>query len=49
MSYDGRALVTRPLASQVANSPLVLAHLARRPLSANARAFAGHCRSFFRD
>jgi DNA-binding transcriptional LysR family regulator len=47
MSYDGRALVTRPLTSHVKNSPLVIAHLARRALSANAQAFAGHCRSFF--
>ena len=49
MSYDGRALVTRPLASAVANSHLVLAHLARRPMNANAQSFAGHCRSFFHD
>ncbi len=47
MSYDGRALVARPLATAVANSRLVLAHRADRTLSANAQAFAGHCRAFF--
>ena len=47
MSYDGRALVARPLAAAVANSRLVLANRANRPMSANARAFAGHCRAFF--
>jgi len=47
MSYDGRPLVTRPLTAEVANSRLVLAHLARRRMDASARAFAGHCRSFF--
>lgn len=47
MSYDGRALVRRPLASAVPHSRLVLATLAGRPMSASAQAFAGHCRSFF--
>jgi flavin reductase (DIM6/NTAB) family NADH-FMN oxidoreductase RutF len=47
MSYDGRALVARALSTRVANSRLVLAHLAMRPMDASALAFAGHCRSFF--
>jgi flavin reductase (DIM6/NTAB) family NADH-FMN oxidoreductase RutF len=47
MSYDGRALVTRPLAYPVASSRLVLARLARRPMDAGAQAFAQHCRAFF--
>jgi flavin reductase (DIM6/NTAB) family NADH-FMN oxidoreductase RutF len=47
MSYDGRALVTRPLNAEVANSRLVLAHLGARTMDASALAFAGHCRSFF--
>ncbi len=47
MSYDGRALVARPLATAVVNSRLVLANRADRALSANAQAFAGHCRAFF--
>src|SRR6202035_4889906 len=47
MSYDGRALVTRPLSSAVQNSRLVLAAAAGRTMSASAQAFAGHCRSFF--
>jgi DNA-binding transcriptional LysR family regulator len=49
MSYDGRALVTRPLSSPVANSRLVIATLARRPLSPNALEFARHCRAFFHE
>jgi DNA-binding transcriptional LysR family regulator len=47
ISYDGRPLVTRPLATHVTNSRLVLAHLASRPMEGSALAFAGHCRSFF--
>jgi DNA-binding transcriptional LysR family regulator len=47
ISYDGRALVTRSLSGEVANSRLVLAHLAARPLHASALAFADHCRAFF--
>jgi flavin reductase (DIM6/NTAB) family NADH-FMN oxidoreductase RutF len=47
MSYDGRALVTRPLASPVAASHLVLATRTGVPLSPAAHAFADHCRSFF--
>jgi len=47
MTYDGRALVARPLADVVRNSRLVLAHLARRPLSAHAQVFANYCHAFF--
>ncbi|MGA2342152.1 MAG: LysR substrate-binding domain-containing protein [Steroidobacteraceae bacterium] len=47
MSYDGRALVTRPLASAAATSRLVLATRSGVPSSPAAQAFAGHCRSFF--
>ena len=49
MSYDGRALVARPLSAAVANSKLVLASLASRKLSAMALEFAAHCRTFFGD
>jgi flavin reductase (DIM6/NTAB) family NADH-FMN oxidoreductase RutF/DNA-binding transcriptional LysR family regulator len=47
MSYDGRALVARPLAGKVATSRLVLATLAARPATALTQEFAGHCRAFF--
>jgi flavin reductase (DIM6/NTAB) family NADH-FMN oxidoreductase RutF/DNA-binding transcriptional LysR family regulator len=47
MSYDGRALVTRPLASAAATSRLVLATRSGVPLSPAAKRFAGHCRTFF--
>ncbi len=47
MSYDGRALVARPLASAVRNSCLVLATLTGRPMTLMAEEFAVHCRSFF--
>jgi flavin reductase (DIM6/NTAB) family NADH-FMN oxidoreductase RutF/DNA-binding transcriptional LysR family regulator len=47
MSYDGRALVARPLSGPVPNSKLVLATLASRTLSPMALEFAAHCRSFF--
>jgi flavin reductase (DIM6/NTAB) family NADH-FMN oxidoreductase RutF/DNA-binding transcriptional LysR family regulator len=47
MSYDGRALVARPLSDAVKNSHLVLANLKSRPLSAMAEEFMAHCRSFF--
>jgi flavin reductase (DIM6/NTAB) family NADH-FMN oxidoreductase RutF len=49
VSYDGRVLVTRPLAGAVAPSRLILAHLAGRTLSHAAEVFAGHCRVFFRE
>jgi DNA-binding transcriptional LysR family regulator len=45
MSYDGRALVTRPLASAAAASRLVLATRSGVPLSPAAHAFADQ--SFF--
>lgn len=47
MSYDGRALVTRPLATAVKNSRLVLGSVAGRRPSPLAQEFAGHCRAFF--
>lgn len=47
MTYDGRALVARPLSDPVKNSRLVLATLAGRSLSPMALEFAAHCRSFF--
>jgi flavin reductase (DIM6/NTAB) family NADH-FMN oxidoreductase RutF len=47
MTYDGRALVTRPLSVAVSNSRLVLATLASREMSPMALEFAAHCRSFF--
>ncbi len=47
MTYDGRALVARPLTSPVRNSRLVLAALRGRSLSALAVEFAEHCRSLF--
>jgi flavin reductase (DIM6/NTAB) family NADH-FMN oxidoreductase RutF len=47
MTYDGRALVARPLASAVKNSALVIAVLRGRSLSAMAVEFADHCRSLF--
>jgi flavin reductase (DIM6/NTAB) family NADH-FMN oxidoreductase RutF len=47
MSYDGRALVARPLANAVRNSRVGVATLAGRPTTAMAEEFAGHCRSYF--
>jgi flavin reductase (DIM6/NTAB) family NADH-FMN oxidoreductase RutF len=47
MTYDGRALVARPLSGAVKNSHLVLATLASRKLSPMALEFAAHCRTFF--
>ena len=47
MTYDGRALVARPLSGAVKNSRLVLANLRRRPTSAMAMEFAEHCRALF--
>jgi flavin reductase (DIM6/NTAB) family NADH-FMN oxidoreductase RutF len=47
MTYDGRALVARPLASEVKNSALVIAALRGRALSAMAVEFIDHCRSLF--
>jgi flavin reductase (DIM6/NTAB) family NADH-FMN oxidoreductase RutF len=45
MTYDGRALVARPLAGTVQNCRLVLATLRGRPMSAMAQEFAEHCRA----
>src|SRR5580704_3678509 len=47
MTYDGRALVARPLSTAVKNSRLVLATLKSRSLSAMASEFAEHCRALF--
>jgi flavin reductase (DIM6/NTAB) family NADH-FMN oxidoreductase RutF len=47
MTYDGRALVVRPLSTAVKNSRLVLATFTGRNLSPMALEFAAHCRSFF--
>jgi flavin reductase (DIM6/NTAB) family NADH-FMN oxidoreductase RutF/DNA-binding transcriptional LysR family regulator len=47
MSYDGRALVARPLSDTVKSSRLALVTLAKRDLSPLAQDFAAHCRSFF--
>jgi len=47
MTYDGRALVSRPLAAAVKNSRLVLVTLRGRDLSPMALEFAEHCRSLF--
>jgi DNA-binding transcriptional LysR family regulator len=43
MTYDGRALVIRPLATSVQTSSLVLVTLAERPLSPVGEAFATQC------
>jgi flavin reductase (DIM6/NTAB) family NADH-FMN oxidoreductase RutF len=47
MTYDGRALVARPLTNAVKNSRLALVTLAGRSMSPMATEFAEHCRSFF--
>ena len=47
MSYDGRALVARPVSNAVSKSRLVLATLASRPMNAMAGELAAHCRAFF--
>ncbi len=47
VAYDGRRLVTRPLAGDAPSSRVVLAHLSRRSPGAAAQAFIGHCRAFF--
>jgi flavin reductase (DIM6/NTAB) family NADH-FMN oxidoreductase RutF len=47
MTYDGRALVARPLSDPLKNNRLVLATLAGRKLSPMALKFAAHCRAFF--
>ncbi len=45
MTYDGRALVARPLAGTVQNSRLILATFRGRPMSAMAQEFAEHGRA----
>jgi flavin reductase (DIM6/NTAB) family NADH-FMN oxidoreductase RutF len=47
MSYDGRALVSRPLQDSVKGSHIVLASLKGRELSPMAQEFVAHCTSFF--
>jgi flavin reductase (DIM6/NTAB) family NADH-FMN oxidoreductase RutF/DNA-binding transcriptional LysR family regulator len=47
MSYDGRALVARPLCNPVKSSRLVVATLAGRSPRAMAQEFIAHCRAFF--
>lgn len=47
MTYDGKALTTRPLTAKVETSRVVLAHKAKAPLSQAAEEFSRHCRSFF--
>jgi flavin reductase (DIM6/NTAB) family NADH-FMN oxidoreductase RutF len=47
MTYDGRALVARPLTGAVKNSRLVLVTLNGRSMSAMALEFAEHCRALF--
>ncbi len=48
VAYDGRPLVSRPVAGAARPSRLVLAHLARHELGASAQAFAAQCRAYFR-
>jgi flavin reductase (DIM6/NTAB) family NADH-FMN oxidoreductase RutF len=47
ITYDGRALVARPLANAVKHNRLVIAALESRALSPLAVEFAEHCRSLF--
>jgi DNA-binding transcriptional LysR family regulator len=47
MSYDGAALVTRPLTERVPPSRVVLARRANWSLSPAAEAFAAECRALF--
>ena len=47
MTYDGRALVSRPLTNDVKNSRLVLVTLSGASMSPMALEFAEHCRSLF--
>lgn len=48
MSYDGAALVTRPLSEPTTPSRVVLARRATSSLSPAAEAFAAECRGLFR-
>lgn len=47
MTYDGRALVARPLEGEVSGSALVLARRRGSEVSAIAETFTAHCREFF--
>ncbi len=47
MSYDGKALVTRPLADNVAASRLVLSQRRDVPLNKSTEAFVWHCVQIF--
>ena len=47
MSYDGNALVTRPLADETRPSQVVLARRAHTKLGAGAEVFAAECRGLF--
>jgi DNA-binding transcriptional LysR family regulator len=47
MTYDGRALVARPLSGAVKNSRLVIAALESRAMSDLAQEFTEHCRTLF--
>ncbi len=48
VAYDGKPLITRPLATAVQPSRLVLARLAGRELGGSAALFAAECRAHFR-
>ena len=47
MSYDGNALVTRPLSDETRPSQVVLARRAHTELGAGAEVFAAECRGLF--
>lgn len=47
MSYDGKALVMRPLSDEVKTSRLVLAHLRDTKLNKSTEAFVWHCMDIF--
>ena len=47
MSYDGKALVTRPIKEPVSPGRIVMARLAGRPVSEAAALFRTHCAAFF--
>ena len=47
MSYDGKALVTRPLADTVQTSRLVLSQRRNVKLSKPTEAFVWHCLQIF--
>ncbi|MEM9470789.1 MAG: LysR substrate-binding domain-containing protein [Pseudomonadota bacterium] len=47
MSYDGKALVTRPLADNVGSSRLVLSQRRDVPLNKSTEAFVWHCVQIF--